>query len=110
MKCDPNLYRAAPPSLAVKPRLIRHLFLPPLIIVLMIGLGYVGFWTSEHFGIRSLSENGQRQLELHARTVESEISKYTYLPSLLELETSVPQLLADPTPEHRQTVNAYLKA
>ena len=86
MKCDPTLYRATPPSLAVKPRLIRHLFLPPLVIALMIGLGYIGFWTSEHFGIRSLGENGQRQLELHARAVESEISKYTYLPSLLELE------------------------
>ncbi|WPN48191.1 MULTISPECIES: sensor histidine kinase [unclassified Pseudomonas] len=109
MKCDPNLYRAAPPSLAVKPRLVRHLFLPPLIIALMIGLGYIGFWVSEHYGIRHLSENGQRQLELHARAVESEISKYTYLPSLLELETSVSQLLADPTPEHRQTVNDYLE-
>ena len=40
MKCDPNLYRAAPPSLAVKPRLIRHLFLPPLVLLLMIGLFY----------------------------------------------------------------------
>ncbi|MGO4611074.1 hypothetical protein AB4142_32565, partial [Variovorax sp. 2RAF20] len=73
----------------MKPRLIRHLFLPPLVILLMIGLGYVGFSVSEHYGIRSLSENGQRQLELHARAVESEISKYTYLPSLLELESSV---------------------
>ncbi|MNI02604.1 C4-dicarboxylate transport sensor protein DctB [compost metagenome] len=109
MKCDPNLYRAASPSLAVKPRLVRHLFLPPLIIAMMIGLGYIGFWISEHYGIRSLSENGQRQLELHARAVESEISKYTYLPSLLELETSVSQLLADPNPEHRQTVNDYLE-
>ncbi|MCX4218474.1 MULTISPECIES: ATP-binding protein [unclassified Pseudomonas] len=109
MKCDPTLYRATPPSLAVKPRLIRHLFLPPLVIALMIGLGYIGFWTSEHFGIRSLGENGQRQLELHARAVESEISKYTYLPSLLELESSVSQLLGDPTPEHRQTVNDYLE-
>ena len=109
MKCDPNLYRAASPSLAVKPRLVRHLFLPPLIIAMMIGLGYIGFWISEHYGIRNLSENGQRQLELHARAVESEISKYTYLPSLLELETSVSQLLADPTPEHRQTVNDYLE-
>ncbi|EJM28982.1 MULTISPECIES: sensor histidine kinase [Pseudomonas] len=109
MKCDPTLYRATPPSLAVKPRLIRHLFLPPLVIALMIGLGYIGFWTSEHFGIRSLGENGQRQLELHARAVESEISKYTYLPSLLELESSVSQLLDDPTPEHRQTVNDYLE-
>src|SRR5476649_1675093 len=109
MKCDPTLYRAAPPSLAVKPRLIRHLFLPPLVIALMIGLGYIGFWVSEHYGIRSLSENGQRQLELHARTVESEISKYTYLPSLLELETSVSKLLADPNFETRSTVNDYLE-
>lgn len=108
MKCD-LLFRAAPPSLAVKPRLIRHLFLPPLLIVLTIGLGYLGFWLSEHFGIRSLSENGQRQLELHARAVESEISKYTYLPSLLELESSVSLLLDEPTPEHRQTVNDYLE-
>ncbi|MCX2544602.1 ATP-binding protein [Pseudomonas sp. COW5] len=109
MKCDPNLYRATTPSLAVKPRLIRHLFLPPLIIILMVGLGYAGFWISERFGIRSLSENGQRQLELNARAVESEISKYTYLPSLLELESSVSLLLGDPTPEHRQTVNDYLE-
>ena len=109
MKCDTTLYRAAPPSLVVKPRLIRHLFLPPLVIALMIGLGFLGFWVSEHYGIRSLSENGQRQLELHARAVESEISKYTYLPSLLELETSVSKLLADPSPEHRQTVNEYLE-
>ncbi|CAI8961795.1 two-component system, sensor histidine kinase AauS [Pseudomonas sp. IT-P12] len=109
MKCDPTLYRAAPPSLAVKPRQIRHLLLPPLIIALMVGLGYLGFWLSEHYGIRSLSENGQRQLELHARAVESEISKYTYLPSLLELESSVSRLLADPTPEHRQVVNDYLE-
>ena len=86
MKCDPTLYRGAPPSLAVKPRLLRHFLLPPLILLLTIGLGYTGYRISEHFGIRSLSENGERQLELHARTVESELGKYTYLPSLLELE------------------------
>ncbi|MDN6862576.1 MULTISPECIES: sensor histidine kinase [Pseudomonas] len=109
MKCDPNQFRAAPPSLAVKPRLIRQLFLPPLIIALMIGLGYIGFWISEYYGIRTLSDNGERQLELHARTVESEISKYTYLPSLLELETSVSTLLADPNQETRKAVNDYLE-
>ncbi len=109
MKCDPNLYRATPPSLAVKPRLIRQLFLPPLIILLMIGLGYAGYRISEHYGIRALSENGERQLELHARTVESEISKYTYLPSLLELESSVSALLKEPDAEHRQAVNDYLE-
>lgn len=109
MKCDPNLYRAAPPSLAVKPRLIRHLFLPPLVILLMVALGYVSYRVSERNGIQALSENGQRQLELHARTVESEISKYTYLPSVLELEGNVSRLLNDPTPELRQNVNDYLE-
>lgn len=109
MKCDPTLYRGAPPSLAVKPRLLRHLLLPPLILLLTIGLGYTGYRISEHFGIRSLSENGERQLELHARTVESELGKYTYLPSLLELESSVSSLLADPTAQNRDSVNQYLE-
>jgi two-component system sensor histidine kinase AauS len=109
MKCDPSVYRAAPPSLAVKPRLIRQLFLPPLILLLMIGLGYAAYVVSERNGIKNLSENGERQLELHARTVESEINKYTYLPSVLELESSVSQLLNDPTPDLQQRVNGYLE-
>ena len=109
MKCDPTLYRGAPPSLAVKPRLLRHLLLPPLILLLTIGLGYAGYRISEHFGIRSLSENGERQLELHARTVESELGKYTYLPSLLELESSVSSLLAEPSAQNRDSVNQYLE-
>ncbi|AHG39810.1 sensor histidine kinase [Pseudomonas syringae CC1557] len=109
MKCDSTLYRAAPPTLAVKPRLIRQLFLPPLILMLMIGLGYVAYLISEHNGIKSLRESGERQLELHASTVESEISKYTYLPSVLELESSVSQLLNNPGPELQQQVNRYLE-
>jgi len=109
MKCDPALFRPAQPALAVKPRLIRQLLLPPLIILLMIGLGMAGYLISEGNGIRALSENGERQLELHARTVESEISKYTYLPSLLELEDSVSSLLTLADGAQRQTVNEYLE-
>ena len=75
----------------------------------MISLGYAGYRISEHFGIRTLSETGERQLELHARTVESELGKYTYLPSLLELESSVSRLLADPSVQNRVTVNQYLE-
>ncbi|MBA6117680.1 ATP-binding protein [Pseudomonas sp. NC26] len=107
MKCDPSLLLPAKP--AVKSRLIRQLLLPPLIVLLMVGLGLAGFLISESNGIRTLSENGERQLELHARTVESEISKYTYLPSLLELEDSVSHLLTDPDNGYRQTVNEYLE-
>ncbi|WP_341959566.1 ATP-binding protein [Pseudomonas sp. RC10] len=107
MKCDPPL--SAPPSLAVKPRLIRHLLLPPLIILLMIALGYVTYLYSEKNAIKALGENGERQLELHARTVESEINKYNYLPSVLELESNVSDLLNDPSPELRSKVNDYLE-
>jgi two-component system sensor histidine kinase AauS len=109
MKCDPPLYRAAPPSLAVKPRLIRHLFVPPLIILLMIALGYVTYLYSEKNAVKALGENGQRQLELHARTVESEINKYNYLPSVLELESNVSDLLNNPSAELRAKVNDYLE-
>jgi two-component system sensor histidine kinase AauS len=109
MKCDPPLYRAAPPSLAVKPRLVRHLFVPPLIILLMIALGYVTYLYSEKNAVKALGENGQRQLELHARTVESEINKYNYLPSVLELESNVSDLLNNPTAELRSSVNDYLE-
>ena len=111
MKCSPSHSRAAKPELAVKPRLIRQLFLPPLVLLLMISLGYAAFLYSEHNGIRALGENGERQLELHARAVESEITKYTYLPSLLELEGSVSALLNDRSGdgEHRQQVNDYLE-
>ncbi|KPB35441.1 Sensor histidine kinase [Pseudomonas savastanoi pv. phaseolicola] len=77
--------------------------------MLMIGLGYIAYLISEHSGIKSLRETGERQLELHARTVESEISKYTYLPSVLELESSVSQLLNKPSPELQQQVNRYLE-
>ncbi len=110
MKCDPDHSRATSPALAVKPRLIRHLFLPPLILLLTVGLGYAGYRASLYSGIHGLDESGQRQLELNGRAVESEINKYTFLPSLLELEDSVSTLLADPDAEgHRQAVNDYLE-
>ncbi|WP_296263458.1 sensor histidine kinase [Pseudomonas sp. UBA6562] len=107
MKCTPALVRLNQP--AVKSRLLRQLLIPPLIILLMLGFGVVAYLISESNGIRVLSENGERQLELHARTVESEISKYTYLPSLLELENSVSRLLTDPDATDRQSVNEYLE-
>ncbi|MDP3813849.1 ATP-binding protein [Pseudomonas sp.] len=78
-------------------------------LLLVLGCGYAGYRISERFGIRALGENGERQLELNARAVESEITKYTYLPSLLELEYSVGRLLQTPTAYRRQQVNDYLE-
>ncbi|MGE8496011.1 MAG: sensor histidine kinase [Pseudomonas sp.] len=109
MQCASISPRAVPPALTVKPRLIRHLLLlPAVMLLLVLGCGYAGFHLSEGAGIRNLAENGERQLELNARAVESEITKYTYLPSLLELEGNVSRLLTAPTVYRRHHVNQYL--
>ena len=109
MQCPTASFRAMPPALTVKPRLSRHLLLFLLLLLCMLGFGYIGFHLSEEAGIRQLRDNGERQLELHARAVESEINRYTYLPSLLELESSVSHLLLNPTPYRRNLVNDYLE-
>ncbi|WP_271103279.1 sensor histidine kinase [Pseudomonas tohonis] len=109
MQCPPASLRAVPPALIVKPRLLRHLSLTLLLILAMLGAGWIAYHLSELSGIRALRENGERQLELHARAVESEINRYTYLPSLLELESSVSHLLLNPTPYRRNLVNDYLE-
>ncbi|WP_369958383.1 ATP-binding protein [Pseudomonas benzenivorans] len=109
MQCPPACLGAMPPALTVKPRLTRHLLLPLLLLALVLACGYAGYRISEGVGIRALAENGERQLELNARAVESEITKYTYLPSLLELNDDVRRLLQTPSNYRRQRVNDYLE-
>ena len=109
MQCVSASPRVVPPALTVKPRLFRHLLLTLLMLVLVAACGYGGYRFSEQAGIRALMDSGERQLELNARAVESEITKYTYLPSLLELESNVSRLLLTPTPYRRQRVNDYLE-
>lgn len=108
MQCPPASPRAVPPALTVKPRLLRHLLLIILLLLLVLGCGFAGYQLSDQAGIATLAENGERQLELNARAVESEINKYTYLPSLLELEGNVSRLLLHPTAYRRHHVNQYL--
>ncbi|MBU1332252.1 MAG: sensor histidine kinase [Gammaproteobacteria bacterium] len=109
MQCPVIRLRHLPPALTVKPRLARLLLLILLLLLLVLGCGYAGYYLSERSGIRDLAENGERQLELNARAVESEITKYTYLPSLLELDYNVTRLLQTPTPYRRQLVNDFLE-
>jgi two-component system sensor histidine kinase AauS len=108
MKCDPNLYRAAPPSLAVKPRLIRQLFLPPLIIALMIGLGYIGFWISEYW--HPHPQRNRRTPAGAACPHRRKRNQQIHLPAQ-PAGAGVQRLQAAgrPEPETRKTVNDYLE-
>lgn len=105
---DPRL-PALPPSLTVNPRLTPPVHVPLLVLLLMLGCGVVAYHLSERAGLRALADNGERQLELHAHTLASAISIHAYLPSLLELETSVSRLLLEPSERRRAQVNAYLE-
>lgn len=109
MQCLSPSVRALPPALMVKPRLFRQLLLTLLALLLIGACGYAGYRLSEASGIRALAGNGERQLELNARAVESEINQYTYLPSLLELENSVSRLLLTPSTQDRQRLNDHLE-
>lgn len=100
---------SVPPALTVKPHLLRQILLTLLGIALVLGCGYAGYRLSEAIGIRDLADVGERQLELNARAVESEVGKYTYLPSLLELESGVSRLLLTPGRYRRQRLNDHLE-
>jgi two-component system sensor histidine kinase AauS len=101
--------RVTSPLLTVKPRQIRRLLLPLPIIALMLVCGFSAYYLSTQSGIRALTESGERQLGLHTRALESEISTHTYLPSLLELSADVSKLLLSPSEPHRLQVNRYLE-
>jgi two-component system sensor histidine kinase AauS len=90
------------------PYLRRWLFVP-LAGLITLGPGLAGYYLSETFGVSAQADAGARQLELHARAVESELDKYTYLPSLLELAQGVDTLLAAPVKVDAREVNLYLE-
>jgi two-component system sensor histidine kinase AauS len=90
-----------------KPSLHRWALLA-LALMIISGFGLAGYLLSEAIGLRSQADTGARQLELHARAVESELDKFTYLPSLLELEHSVRTLLTTTDSAGPSTVNTYL--
>ena len=89
-------------------------FLPYLLAVvfgLMLAFGYITYRVSENSGIEALADSGTRQLELHARGLESEIDKYTFVPNILGLEERILNVLTSPNPfpGPQDQANRYLE-
>ncbi|BAK76371.1 integral membrane sensor signal transduction histidine kinase [Pseudogulbenkiania sp. NH8B] len=89
-------------------------FLPYLLAVvfgLMLAIGYITYRVSENSGIEALADSGTRQLELHARGLESEIDKYSFVPNILGLEERILNVLTspDPFPGPQNLANRYLE-
>lgn len=90
-----------------------------ILVLLVLLCSLVTYRVSYRTGVESLRENGNRQLELHARGVESEIERYIWLPRVLGLHIPTRTLLEGDTPalrgssDHfaplRREVNEYLE-
>ncbi|MDC7716636.1 cache domain-containing protein [Vogesella sp. DC21W] len=76
-----------------------------LLLVLLFSL--MTYRISFRAGTEALRESGNRQLELHARGVESEIERYIWLPRLLGLHTATRQLLQQDNPGIRTEVDNF---
>lgn len=76
-----------------------------LLMVLLFSL--MTYRISFRAGSEHLRESGNRQLELHARGVESEIERYVWLPRLLGLHTPTRQLLQQDNPGIRTGTDRF---
>jgi two-component system C4-dicarboxylate transport sensor histidine kinase DctB len=73
---------------------------PPLLVLLIPGLIVVGmvlgYRYSERSGLADLAAVSNERLELYASTLETELARYAYLPSLIAIDEDVQALLDEP--------------
>ncbi len=73
---------------------------PPLLVLLIPGLIVVGmvlgYRYSERSGLADLAAVSNERLELYASTLETELARYAYLPSLIAIDEDVQALIDDP--------------
>lgn len=72
----------------------------PLVGLLMLALVVIGmvlgYRFSERSGLAQLAAVANERLELYASTLETELARYAYLPSLIAIDEDVQALLDDP--------------
>jgi two-component system C4-dicarboxylate transport sensor histidine kinase DctB len=68
-------------------------------VLAWVALGsWVGYRWNERAGLENLSAVANERLELYAATLESELARYAYLPSLIAADADVRALLLHPNP------------
>lgn len=79
---------------------------------------WIAYGAAESSGMQSLRSGAARRLDIYAASLQSEMSRYDYLPSVVSLSPSVAGLLLQPgnrelqarANRHLETVNALAKA
>jgi two-component system C4-dicarboxylate transport sensor histidine kinase DctB len=80
-------------------------------VVVLFGITVYGAYAgSERVGIGGLSQSTLSRFDIYAASLESELAKYEYLPSITELNEDVIALLRNPAnPALRTSVNLHLQ-
>ncbi|MGM9486053.1 sensor histidine kinase [Ideonella sp. YS5] len=79
------------PSLLLTPPLVGLLTLVAIVVGMVLG-----YRVSERAGLAELAALANERLELYASTLETELARYAYLPSLIAIDEDVQALLDDP--------------
>jgi two-component system C4-dicarboxylate transport sensor histidine kinase DctB len=80
------------------------------IVALFGATVFIAYTASERVAIGSLRENGLHRFDVYAASLQSELAKYDYLPSIAELNGDVIALLRNPADAAlRTSVNQYLQ-
>jgi two-component system, NtrC family, C4-dicarboxylate transport sensor histidine kinase DctB len=92
-------------------KLLGRSILWSLVLALFAAIVYLGSSWSEQTGIAKLRERGTHRLDLYTLSLDAELSKYDYLPTLLSLNPEVVVLLKNPQDLRlRESVNRYLQS
>lgn len=79
-----------------------------IVIMVMVAV-FTAYRASERAGMAQLDEVAYRQMDLYASTLENELGKHAYLPSLIEIDQDVVALFVrQEQSENRELVNRKL--
>jgi two-component system, NtrC family, C4-dicarboxylate transport sensor histidine kinase DctB len=79
-------------------------------LALVAAASWLGYAVAFQRGQDHLRSAAQQRLAVESARLDGYLSRFEYLPSLLETSPSVFQLLADPNPALQQSVSQYLKS
>ncbi|MBL8485229.1 MAG: sensor histidine kinase, partial [Rhodocyclaceae bacterium] len=98
------------PAAHSRQRRLRRLGTWLLVAAVLAAAAALGWLWSQTQGLARLSDNAQRRLDIYAASLDAELRKYDYLPTLLELNPDAAALLRQPADARlRGAVNAYLE-
>jgi two-component system, NtrC family, C4-dicarboxylate transport sensor histidine kinase DctB len=103
--------KGSPGVSPVAPNSTRWLVRGAIALALVVAASWIGYAVAFYRGLDHLHAAAQQRLAVEAARLDGYLSRFEYLPSLLETSPNVFRLLGAPAdPALRQTVSLYLKS